>query len=79
MNLRPSQALDIEQLTKKQKMLGYDKEMWQPEYLFALFTSRTGCTFNVTLNFVEEEDKARRRLLIGSGTDLNTKMRGRLR
>ena len=79
MNLRPTLAFDLEQLSKKQRIQGYDKEEWQPEFLFALFTSRTGCTFHVTLNFVDEEDKARRRLLIGAGTDMNTKMRGRLR
>jgi hypothetical protein len=28
MNLRPQQGFDIEQLTKKQKLLGYDKELW---------------------------------------------------
>jgi hypothetical protein len=33
----------------------------------------------VTLNYVDEEEKARRRLLIGSGADMNTKLRSRLR
>jgi hypothetical protein len=42
MTLHPKYAYNAELLTKEQKMKGLNKESWQPDYLFVMFTSKTG-------------------------------------
>ena len=58
MNMRPQKAFEYELLTKKDKQAGVDKEVWQPQYLYAMFSSRQGCQFGVQLEFVDEEELA---------------------
>lgn len=53
--LRPFKAFDASLLTSKQTVLDVDKNLWQPDYIFAQFFSEEGCSFNLTVNFIEED------------------------
>ena len=74
--VRPSVALDVNLLTKKQIAQGYDNQVWQPDHMFCMFQSMQGCSFNVRVCYVDEEEKLERRKMIGQGTNMETKLRG---
>lgn len=74
--LRPSVALDVNLLTKKQIAQGFDNQVWQPDHMFCMFQSTQGCSFNVRVCYVDEEEKLDRRKKIGQGTNIETKLRG---
>ncbi len=59
--LRPFKAFDANQLTGKQTLLDVDKNLWQPDAVFAQFFSENGCEFNLTVKFVEEEEQRENR------------------
>lgn len=77
-NMRPQTAFEYELLTKKERQAGFDKEMWQPQFLYAMFTSRAGCQFGIKLEFVDEEELAQKRQAIGCGLQ-EAKVRSKLR
>ena len=59
--LRPFKAFDANLLTGKQTLLDVDKNLWQPDAVFAQFFSENGCEFNLTVKFVEEEEQRENR------------------
>lgn len=61
MMMHPKRAFDPQLLTKEQQMRGLSKNNWQPDFLFVMFTSKTGTAFNLTVTFVDEKDIADRR------------------
>ena len=38
-----------------------DKRVWQPDFIFCQFFSQRGCAFEVTVNFIEEEEMREKR------------------
>lgn len=79
MTMHPKHCYDPELVTKAQKMQGLDKDRWQPEYLFVMFTSRTGAEFTLTVTFVDEHEQAIRRQMVGEGSDMTKKVHNKLR
>lgn len=55
--MRPRQAFDPELAGKNVE----SQDVWQPDFLYAMFTSKTGASFSLRLNFVEEDERALRR------------------
>ena len=55
MTMRPFKAFDEGLLTGKQTINDVDKNLWQPDAIYAQFFSQDGCSFRLTVNYVEEE------------------------
>ena len=55
-----------------------DKNTWQHPALLTQFFSNNGCHFNITANFIEEDEMQDRRKRLKSGANVQAKMRNKL-
>lgn len=53
--LLPFKAFDKNALSAKQSLLDIDKNLWQPDAIYAQFASTSGVLFTLNANFTEEE------------------------
>jgi hypothetical protein len=49
--LAPKKVFDPNQLTALEARKDIDYKKWQPEFIYMLFSSNSGCEFNLTANF----------------------------
>ena len=55
-----------------------DKNAWQHPAVLTQFFSNNGCQFNITANFIEEDEMQERRKRLRSGANVAAKMRNKL-
>ena len=77
MTMRPFRAFDEGMLTAKQSINDVDKNLWQPEALYAQFFSQDGCSFSLTVNYVEEEAMRDNRKNLKGNSKSIKQMRGK--
>lgn len=66
MILYPKQAFSAKFQSHKDKLSNAQSQVWQPEHLYIQFSSNSGCQFNLSAVFVQEEEAAAKRANHGS-------------
>ena len=75
--MRPIKCFDKSLISKNQCLADIDKNAWQPDALYILFFSVTGCRFSLTAQFTEEVQMRESRKQIKDNTVSSFAMLGK--
>ena len=73
--MKPFAFFDTNLLKPKETVQDIDKNLWQPEAIYIMCFSNEGSHFQLTVNFIDEEEMREKRRNMKAGANQLAKMR----